>query len=96
MPCPFIACSIKVLCTSLFCVVFSTAPRKYAVVESKGFIKAQCCVDMSVTIVIVYLLVEFVGVVGKVVLRPSMEEGRGGGHRSSYGGSHCTKAPKGL
>lgn len=26
--------------------VLSTAPKKYAVVESKGFIKAHCCVDM--------------------------------------------------
>ena len=27
-------------------IVFSNAPKRYAVVESKGFIKAQCCVDM--------------------------------------------------
>lgn len=26
--------------------VFSNAPSNYAVVESKGFIKADCCVDM--------------------------------------------------
>ncbi len=29
--------------------VFSTAPMKYAVVESKGLIKTHCCVDMSVS-----------------------------------------------
>ena len=35
----------------LFTSVFSTTPKLYAVVESKGFIKAGCCVDMSVTTV---------------------------------------------
>jgi P pilus assembly chaperone PapD len=29
-------------------LVFSNAPKRYAVVEPKGHVKAQCCVDMYV------------------------------------------------
>ena len=38
--------SITYIHTLMTFVVLSNAPKKYAVVESKGSIKAHCCVDM--------------------------------------------------